>query len=105
MRTYTAIATAAMEMLGGEEAVRMSRKPEIMGDAAYFILTKNSRELTGQFLIDDEVVKQNGINDLEQYANVPGKLLFFGIYYAQSRNPYLCICVSVFVFSYIIIAR
>ena len=76
--------------------MRMSRKPEIMGDAAYFILTKNSRELTGQFLIDDEVVKQNGINDLEQYANVPGKLLFLAY---TMHNPGIPIYAYVYLFS------
>ena len=68
---YTAIATAAMEMLGGEESIRASRKPEIMADAAYCILTSD-KSLTGQFLIDDAVLKQHGISNLDQYANVPG---------------------------------
>lgn len=67
-----AIATAAMEMLGGEEAIKASRKPEIMADAAYYILTNNDKGCTGQFLIDDIVLKQHGISNLDQYANVPG---------------------------------
>ncbi len=50
----------------------MSRKPDIMADAAYLIFTQNSRKYTGKFLIDDDVLKQNGITDLDQYANVPG---------------------------------
>ena len=70
--TTIAIATAAIEMLGGEGAVQTARKPDIMADAAYLIFTQNSRERTGQFLIDDDVLKQNGITDLDQYANVPG---------------------------------
>eukprot|EP00731_Ephydatia_muelleri_P018471 Em0011g511a len=70
----TAIATAAMEMLGGEESIRASRKPEIMADAAYCILTSD-KSLTGQFLIDDAVLKQHGISNLDQYANVPGEPL------------------------------
>ena len=70
---YTiAIATAAIEMLGGDTAVKMSRKPEIMADAAYLILTQDSRSLTGKFLIDDEVLKEHGISDMDQYANAPG---------------------------------
>lgn len=68
----TAIATAAIEMLGGETAMSMSRKPEIMADAAYAILTKAGCELTGKFLIDDEILAQNGVTDMEQYAHVPG---------------------------------
>ena len=62
-------------MLGGETAVRMSRKPDIMADAAYLVLTRDSREETGQFLIDDEVLKQHGITDMDQYANAPGETL------------------------------
>ena len=69
---YTAIATAAMEMLGGEESIKASRKPEIMADAAYLVLTSDSRRLTGQFLIDDSVLNQHGISNLDHYANVPG---------------------------------
>ena len=59
-------------MLGGDTAVKMSRKPEIMADAAYLILTQDSRSLTGKFLIDDDVLKQHGITDMDQYANAPG---------------------------------
>lgn len=55
--------------------MRMSRKPDIMADAAYLVLTRDSREETGQFLIDDEVLKQHGVTDMDQYANVPGKTL------------------------------
>ncbi len=69
-----AIATAAVEMLGGDELVNMSRKPEIMADAAYLILTQNSKEYTGQFLIDDDVLTESGVTDLDQYAHAPGKL-------------------------------
>lgn len=67
-----AIATAAIEMLSGDFGIRSSRKLEIMADAAYAILCKNSREITGKFLIDDEVIRQEGITDLEPYANCPG---------------------------------
>ncbi len=69
----TAIATAAIRnLLGGEEAVRHCRKPEIMGDAAHAIFTRNSRENTGNFHIDDEVLAEEGITDLEPYAMTPG---------------------------------
>ena len=70
---HIAIATAAVEMLGGDTAVKMSRKPDIMADAAYLILTGDSQEVTGQFFIDDEVLKQHGITNMDQYANVPGQ--------------------------------
>ena len=70
---HIAIATAAIEMLAGDEAVKMSRKPDIVADAAYLILTGDSREVTGQLFIDDEVLKQHGITNMDQYANVPGQ--------------------------------
>ena len=69
----TGIATAAIRnLLGGEAALRQCRKPEIMGDAAHAILTRNSREHTGNFYIDDEVLAEEGITDLEPYAMTPG---------------------------------
>jgi citronellol/citronellal dehydrogenase len=69
----TAIATAAVQnLLGGEESIRGCRKPEIMADAAHVILTKPSRELTGKFCMDDEVLASAGITDLDQYAVAPG---------------------------------
>ena len=68
----TTIATAAVRnLLGGEEMVRASRKPEIMGDAAHAILIKPSRECTGNFFVDDDVLKSEGISDLSVYAVDP----------------------------------
>jgi len=68
----TTIATAAIKnLLGGDAMMRGSRKPEIMGDAAYAILTKPSREVTGKFFIDDEVLAAEGITDLSGYAVDP----------------------------------
>lgn len=71
----TTIATAAVNMLGGEQMMKQSRKPEIMADAAYAILCKNSRECTGNFFIDEEVLKNEGITDFEHYSNSPGEKL------------------------------
>lgn len=68
----TAIATSAVKnLLGGEQAIQHSRKPEIVADAAYIILTKPSKECTGNFYIDDEVLIENGITNLEKYSIVP----------------------------------
>jgi len=68
----TTIATAAVQnLLGGDELSRRSRKPEIMGDAAHVILTKPSREFTGNFCIDDEILESAGITDLSGYAVDP----------------------------------
>ena len=68
----TAIATAAIKnLLGGEDMINRSRKPEIMADAAHFILTQLSREFTGNFCIDDEIMERAGVTDLTPYAVDP----------------------------------
>lgn len=73
----TAIATSAVRnLLGGDEAVRRCRRPEIMADAAHAIVTRPSRSCTGRFLIDDDVLQEEGINDLSAYRMEPdGELL------------------------------
>ncbi len=64
----TTIATAAIEnLLGGDRVVRLSRKPAIMADAAYVVLNRPSREFTGNFFIDDEVLAGQGVTDLRPY--------------------------------------
>lgn len=68
----TAIATAAVQnLLGGDELIRRSRKPEMMADAAHIVLTRPSRECTGNFFVDDEVLESAGIRDLTPYAVDP----------------------------------
>ena len=62
---------AVMNLLGGEEAMSKSRKPEIMADAAHAILTRPSRECTGNFFVDDEVLREAGVGDLGKYALRP----------------------------------
>ncbi len=62
-------------MIGGENAMKHSRKPEIVADAAYLIITQPSRECTGNFFIDDEVLIEHGITDLSNYFIVPGPKL------------------------------
>ena len=62
-------------LLGGAEAIRGSRKPSIMGDAAHAILTKPAREFTGKFCIDDDVLKAEGKTDLGEYAMDPNAQL------------------------------
>jgi citronellol/citronellal dehydrogenase len=72
----TAIATAAIKnLLGGEERMRRSRKPEIMADAAYEIFTTPSRALTGRFLIDDTFLAERGVKDFEHYRVDPSQPL------------------------------
>ena len=64
----TTIATAAVgNLLGGDAMMRASRKPEIMGEAAYVIFTKPSRQFTGNFCIDDKVLYDSGVRDFEPF--------------------------------------
>ena len=68
----TAIATAAVKnALGGDNIMNISRTAEIMADAAYVILTKSSKEFTGNFCIDDNLLAENGVTDFSIYAKVP----------------------------------
>jgi citronellol/citronellal dehydrogenase len=68
----TAIATAAVKnLLGGEEAVSRCRKPEIMADAAHAVLTKGT-DFSGNFLVDEAVLREEGVEDFEPYAVTPG---------------------------------
>jgi citronellol/citronellal dehydrogenase len=65
----TLIATAAVQnLLGGDEAMKRSRKPEIYADAAYAILTRPSRECTGNTFLCEDVLLESGVTDLTQYA-------------------------------------
>lgn len=73
----TTIATAAVKnLLGGDALIKMSRKPEIVADAAYYILRKPSNECTGNAFIDEDVLAQEGITDVSEYAIVPGGRLY-----------------------------
>jgi len=67
----TAIDTAALAMIPGVDT-DFCRTPEILADAAYIILTRNSAETTGNFFVDDEVLASEGITDLEKYSVKPG---------------------------------
>jgi citronellol/citronellal dehydrogenase len=69
----TMIATAALQAIpGAGQVVDQSRTPEIMADAAHVILTRNSREFTGQHCIDDLVLAADGMTDFSQYRVKPG---------------------------------
>ena len=70
----TIIATAALQVIPGVDPEH-GRKPEIVADAAWHILTRDSRHTTGNFFIDDEVLATAGITDLTRYAVAKGKLL------------------------------
>ena len=68
----TVIDTAALRMLGGIIKPQNCRHPEIVADAAHAVVTRNSREFTGQFVIDEELLRDEGVTDFESYAVVAG---------------------------------
>lgn len=68
----TVIATAAVQnLLGGDEMMQKARWPSIVADAAYYILSQNPADATGQFYIDEDVLRRYGVTDFEQYAVNP----------------------------------
>ena len=72
----TAIATAAVRnLLGGEAMCQASRTPDIMSDAAHAILTRNSKECTGNYFIDEDLLRETGVTDFDHYAVDPTKEL------------------------------
>ncbi len=67
------IATSAVEnLLGGAEVMQRARTPEIVADAAYAIVTRPSRAFSGNFCIDEAVLRETGVQDFEKYAVTPG---------------------------------
>ena len=71
----TVIATAALRALGGVYDPNQCRKPDIMGDAAHAILSREDRTYSGQFLLDEDVLRETGIDDFSDYAVQPGQPL------------------------------
>ncbi|HEV7986150.1 MAG TPA: NAD(P)-dependent oxidoreductase [Steroidobacteraceae bacterium] len=67
----TVIATAALQMIPGVDSNK-ARTPEILADAAWLILTSDSRAVTGNFFIDEALLAEHGVTDLDRYAVVPG---------------------------------
>lgn len=87
----TAIDTAAVRnVLGGDAMARMSRTPEIVADAAHAILSRPSRECTGQFFIDEEVLRAEGVTDFSRYQ-LPGTDVLVGDFFVPDsvfeRSP------------------
>jgi citronellol/citronellal dehydrogenase len=77
----TLIATAAVQnLLGGEQAMQRSRRPELYADAAYAVITRPSREYTGQTLLCEDVLLDAGVTDLDRYSYVPGADLQVDLY-------------------------
>jgi citronellol/citronellal dehydrogenase len=81
------IATAAIKnLLGGDRVMRMSRKPDIMADAAYAIFHKPAKSFTGHFLIDDTFLAGEGVTDFEPYRAMPGEPLA-GTFFVPDSDP------------------
>jgi len=72
----TTIATAAIQnVVGGEVLMQRSRKPEIVADAAFYVLQKQSAESTGNFFIDEDILQQQGVTDFGHYSVNPSQKL------------------------------
>lgn len=77
----TTIATAAIQnLLGGDFLIQRSRTPEIVADAAYYVLQRPSYECSGNFFIDEEVLKAEGVTDFAQYAVNPEQKLMMDLF-------------------------
>ena len=76
----TTIATAAVEVHFPPEILKASRTDEIMSDAAYVILTSDAKTNTGNFYIDEDVLKREGVTNFDKYAVTPGVPLFTDLY-------------------------
>ena len=72
----TTIATAAIEVNFPQEILKASRKPAIMADAAHVIFNRDSRRHTGNFYIDEAVLREEGVTDFDRYAVTPGAALY-----------------------------
>jgi citronellol/citronellal dehydrogenase len=72
----TIIATAAVQnLLGGDPMIQQSRKPSIVADAAYEILRRSSTSFSGNFCIDEDILRESGVESFDRYAKVPGNAL------------------------------
>jgi citronellol/citronellal dehydrogenase len=72
----TVIATAAVAMIPGAQAAQQHmRKPEIVADAAHAVLLRDARACSGRFLIDEDVLREEGVSDFAHYAVEPGQPL------------------------------
>ena len=76
----TTIATAAIAVNFPEAILKASRKPAIMADAAYAIFNRDSRAATGNFYIDETVLREEGVSDFEPYSITPGATLYTDLF-------------------------
>lgn len=84
----TTIATAAIKnVLGGDALMQASRTPDILADAAHLILSKPSRDFTGNFCIDDTLLAEHGVTDFEHYRVDPSQDLVEDFFVPESTPP------------------
>lgn len=82
----TTIATAAVEfVLGGKALMKRSRRPEIMADAAHAIFRRDARRYTGNFVLDEEVLREEGMSDFDAYRNDPNEELAIDLFVEGSE--------------------
>jgi citronellol/citronellal dehydrogenase len=79
----TTIATSAIEFNFPEAILRASRKPSIVADAAHAILMRDSKTFSGNFFIDEEVLRASGVKNFDQYAVSPGEPLYIDLFVWQ----------------------
>ena len=72
----TVIATAALNLLGGEETAKHGRTPEVVADAAMIVLQRDARACTGNFFVDEDLLRAEGVTDFGKYAVKAGEELF-----------------------------
>jgi len=82
----TVIATAALRMLGGMVTPERCRKPEIVADAAHCVLVSDSRATTGNFFLDEDVLRAAGVTDFDRYAVEPGAPLVPDLFVAAAEH-------------------
>jgi citronellol/citronellal dehydrogenase len=84
----TTIATAAVKnLLGGDALMRASRKPEILADAAHVIFCKDAKRFTGNFLIDDTFLAENGVTEFDPYRVDPSQRLQVDFFVPDDSKP------------------
>jgi citronellol/citronellal dehydrogenase len=74
-------------LLGGETMMQQARKPEIVADAAYAVFAKPARQFTGQFLIDDNFLADNGVEDFDRYRVDPRQQLAADFFVPDDAPP------------------
>ena len=73
---FKGIDTDAITLIAGEDYRKKCRRPDILADAAYAIITQDSRACTGNFFVDETLLRQHGVTDFDQYSAVPGTTEF-----------------------------